>query len=344
MAKHDIIVIGASAGGVYALKELAASLPPDFKAAIFIVQHLSSTAPSFLPKILSSVGPLKAEHPADGDPIRFGHIYIAPPDHHLLIESDRILVKRGPKENRFRPSIDALFRSAAYSCGTRVIGVVLTGLLDDGTSGMWSIKRLGGIGIIQDPDDAMYPSMPNSVLEYVEVDHRVSIAGLAPLLCQLTEKTPAEIQLLPAEEAKRIRTEVEIAAQKNAFDMGIQKIGEPSSLTCPECHGALVQLNEGKLVRYRCHTGHAFTASFLLSEVSKSVEDSLWNAVRALEEAITLLEQKRISLEDSGHKEEVKQVVREIHHTRQQARRLHEFIFNDSLITEPKTFSEDLQL
>jgi len=343
MEKHDIIVIGASAGGVYALKELAASLPPDFKAAIFIVQHLSSTAPSYLPKILSSAGPLKATHPADGELIRFGHIYIAPPDHHLLVESDRILVKRGPKENRFRPSIDALFRSAAYSFGARVIGVVLTGLLDDGTSGMWTVKRLGGIGIIQDPEEAMYPSMPNNVLEYVEVDHRVSITELAPLLCQLTEKVAAEPQLLPAEEAKRIRTEVEIAAQKNAFDMGIQKMGEPTALTCPECHGALTQLKEGKLVRYRCHTGHSFTASSLLTEVSKSVEESLWNAVRGLEEAVILLEQKRISLEDSGYEEEAKKVVGETHHARQQARRLHEFIFNDSLITEEKPNVEDVQ-
>ncbi len=171
MAKRDIIVIGSSAGGVLALQELVASLPVGFKVPIFIVQHIPPTSTSMMPQILSRVGLLKAVHPRDGDPIEEGHIYLAPPDHHMLVERDRILIKKGPKENRFRPSIDALFRSAAYNYGSRVIGIVLTGLLDDGTSGMWSVKRLGGLGIVQQPQDAAYPSMPASVLEYVDVDY-----------------------------------------------------------------------------------------------------------------------------------------------------------------------------
>jgi len=164
MPKRDIVVIGASAGGVYASQDLVASLPEDFDAAIFVVLHVAAHSPSFLPNILKASGALVAVHPNDGEAIASGRIYVAPPDHHLLIEGNRVLVKKGPKENRFRPSIDALFRSAAYTFGPRVIGVVLTGMLNDGTSGMWSVKRLGGVGIIQEPAEALYPSMPASVL------------------------------------------------------------------------------------------------------------------------------------------------------------------------------------
>ncbi|AEI49001.1 chemotaxis protein CheB [Runella slithyformis] len=343
MTKYDIVVIGSSAGGVYALRELAAALPKDFKASIFVVQHLSSTSPSYLPQILSAAGPLKAVHPIDGTPIQPGVIYLAPPDHHLLLEPHRVLVKKGPKENRFRPSIDALFRSAAYAYGTRVIGIILTGLMNDGTSGMWSVKRLGGVGIIQDPEEAMYPSMPESVLEYVEVDYRVAIAELAPLLVKLTQEEALDSCLLPAEEVKRMRTEIDIAGQKSAFDMGILSIGEPTALTCPECHGALVQLREGRLIRYRCHTGHAFTANSLLAEVSKAVEDSLWSAIRGLEETVLLLEQTANGLVESGRTAEAKNFFAESSRTKQQARRLHEFVVRHKQVSEDGPLSTDVE-
>ncbi|GAB3018001.1 chemotaxis protein CheB [Spirosoma pulveris] len=272
MAKRDIVVIGASAGGVVALKELVGSLPSDFNATIFIVQHVAAYATSMLPEILNHAGPLEAVHPADGDTIRSGMIYIAPPDHHLLVEHNRVLVKKGPKENRFRPSIDALFRSAAYNFGERTIGIVLTGLLDDGTSGMWSIKRLGGIGIVQKPEDAEYSSMPASVLEYVDIDYAVPLANIGALLCQLTteEYPQSELNISPKEE-EILKKEVLIASQKNAFEMGILDMGDLSPFTCPECAGVLVRFREGKLIRYRCHTGHAYTAGALLAEVDKSI-------------------------------------------------------------------------
>ncbi|QJW89646.1 chemotaxis protein CheB [Spirosoma taeanense] len=334
MAKHDIVVVGSSAGGIVALKELVAQLPADFNASLFIVQHLSPNAPSLLPEILNRSGALVAVHPKDGDPIQPGHIYIAPPDHHLLIEPNRVVVTKGPKENRFRPSIDALFRSAAYNYGPRVIGVVLTGLLDDGTSGMWSIKRLGGLGIIQEPEDALYPSMPMSVLEYVEVDHIVPIARIGNLLSQLTQEPVPEKPTLSPQETRRLETEVKIAAEDGAFEMGILDMGEPSHLTCPECHGALVSIKEGKLIRYRCHTGHSFTADSLLAELSKSVEEMYWQVVRGLEETVMLMEQMGKNFIDNGNADTGEQFLRKASEARERSRIIRQLVFEQGAIQQ----------
>src|SRR5687768_8867078 len=186
MAKRDIIVVGASAGGVTALTEFVKSLPENFAGYIFVVLHIPPSSPSNLPAILTRAGLLHAKHPKDGEKIKPGQIYVAPPDHHVLLEGGNILVKKGPEENRFRPSVDALFRSAAYVYGPRVIGIVLSGLLNDGTSGLWSIHRLGGITIIQQPTDAEFPSMPLNVLDYVKVDYSTSASHMGLLLKKLT--------------------------------------------------------------------------------------------------------------------------------------------------------------
>ncbi|MBC3788361.1 chemotaxis protein CheB [Spirosoma utsteinense] len=300
MSKRNIVVIGASAGGVYALKEFVDLLPADFSGSIFVVQHMAADALSSLPEILNFRGKLKACHPVDGDPIRSGRIFVAPPDHHLLIEKGRILVKKGPKENRFRPSIDALFRSAAYNYGPRVIGIVLTGLLNDGTSGMWTVKRLGGVSIIQQPQEALYPSMPESVRENVEVDYAVPIADLAPLLVELVAQEVDPRPSLSSVEDQSIATEIKIAEEEMDQAMKFFKEGQLTALTCPECHGSLVSIQEGGLVRYRCHTGHAFTAGSLLSGVNHTIEESLWNAIRALEELIMILNKLGQVQQDKG--------------------------------------------
>jgi two-component system chemotaxis response regulator CheB len=300
IATRDIVVIGASAGGVYALKDLVAALPADLPATLFVVLHVSADAPSYLPTILTHQGKLPASHPADGEPIQRGHIYIAPPDHHLLLEPGKVLVKKGPKENRFRPSIDALFRSAAYTYGPRVIGVVLTGMLDDGTSGMWSIKRLGGICVIQEPAEALYPSMPQSVRQQVSVDHIVSITQMASLLTELVLQHTGPRPALSAQEETRMAKEVKITQKDSAMEMDIFEVGTLSTLTCPDCHGTLVSIQEGSTIRYRCHTGHGFSARALLQGVSQTVEDSLWNTIRALEETVMLLEQAARALEADG--------------------------------------------
>ncbi|GAB3883202.1 chemotaxis protein CheB [Spirosoma agri] len=334
MAKRNIIVIGASAGGVYALKELVATLPPDFHASLFIVLHVSSHSPSFLPEILTVSGALPVVHPQDGEVIQTGKIYVAPPDHHMLVEHDQVIVKKGPKENRFRPSIDALFRSAAYSYGPRVIGIVLTGMLNDGTSGMWSVKRLGGIGIIQEPREAIYPSMPDSVLEYVDVDYIVPISKMAFLLEDLIKESVSEKPDLPAKEDELMVTEINIAAQENAFELGIQDMGEPTRLTCPECNGALVSIKEGKIIRYRCHTGHAFTANALLAETTKSVEDSFWKAIRSLEETVMLLEQSGKQLAEGGNTVAAQQFMEKAREARERAKKTHEFVFQQEQLSE----------
>jgi two-component system chemotaxis response regulator CheB len=338
MAKRDIIVIGASAGGVYALKELTASLPGDLAASIFVVLHVSPHSPSLLPDILSHAGPIKAIHPQDGQLFQPGHIYVAPPDHHMLIEYDQIIVKKGPKENRFRPSIDALFRSAAYTYGPRVIGVVLTGMLNDGASGMWSVKRLGGIGIVQEPEDAMYSSMPDSVLEYVDADHVVPVKQIGTILEKLIAETVIEKPELDPEEDRLMGVEINIAAQDSAFEQGIIELGELTPLTCPECTGALISIKEGKLIRYRCHTGHAFTASTLLAETTKTVEDSFWKAARSLEEAVILLEQSGKQFAEGGNSEAAEQFFEKAQQARERAKVAHELAFRQEKLSEDEAF------
>ena len=186
MERRDIIVIGSSAGGVNALKQLVTELPRDLEASIFVVQHMAADVPSYLPQILAHAGQLKAVHPEDGQLIEKGMIYIAQPDHHLIIEDDKVLVRKGPKENNFRPSIDALMRSAAYWYKNRVIGIVLTGYLNDGTSGLWSVRHFGGTTIVQDPLDALYPDMPKNVLEQIDVDFVLPLSEIASCIIRLT--------------------------------------------------------------------------------------------------------------------------------------------------------------
>jgi two-component system chemotaxis response regulator CheB len=336
-AHRDIVVIGASAGGVTALLALAKTLPADFPAPIFIVLHVAPNSPSIMPELLSSVSALEARHPQNGETVRPGVIYLAPPDHHLLLEDDRVLVTRGPKENRFRPSIDALFRSAAYTYGPRVIGVVLTGYLDDGTSGLWSVQHMGGLAIIQDPHDAEQPAMPTNALEFVEADYLVPLAQLGALLVRLTrEPAPAKVHL-PAVELDLLQLELTIAKQGGGFELGIIDKGRLTPFTCPDCHGALTQLIEGKLIRYRCHTGHAYTVSSLLSEVTQSVESMLYQSMRGLEETKMLLHNLGLHFVENGQTAVANLFFEKADETGQQARVVHESILKQ------ETLSGDLQ-
>jgi two-component system chemotaxis response regulator CheB len=196
-------------------------------------------------------------------------------------------VTHGPKENRFRPAIDPLFRSAAYAYGPQVIGVILTGLLDDGTSGLWAVKDRTGVAVVQDPLDALYPSMPSSALQYVDVDHCLCLAEIAPLLMQLVSEPVIEQGGAAMSDALTIETQ--IAREDNALQAGVLQLGQLSPYTCPDCHGTMVQVQEDKIQRFRCHTGHAFSMESLLTAITESIEETLWDAVRVLEERIFLL-------------------------------------------------------
>ena len=334
---RDIVVIGASTGGVAALMELVKGLPADFPAPIFVVMHVPADSPSLLPQLLGSVSALKARHPQTGEEVEAGVIYVAPPDHHLLLEDHRVLVTRGPRENRFRPSIDALFRSAAYTYGPRVIGVVLTGYLDDGTSGLWSVQRMGGVAVVQEPHDAEQPSMPINALEFVAADYVLPLAQLGALLTRLTQEHVSAKTRLPAAELDLLKVELTIAKQGGGFELGIIEMGKPTPFTCPDCHGALTQLIEGKLIRYRCHTGHAYTVSALLSEVSESVESMLYQSMRGLEETKMLLHNIGMHFTETQQTEVAALFFRKADLTGQQAR-----IVLDS-IRKHESLSGDLQ-
>jgi len=327
MNHKDIIVVGTSSGGLDALKILVRDLPSGFPGSIFIVQHIAFDHQSVLAQLISKAGALPASFPSDYEKINQGHIYVAPPDHHLLIENGFIRITRGPKENRFRPSIDALFRSAAYIYGPRVVGVVLTGMLDDGTAGLWAIKYRGGITIVQNPEEARASSMPKSALHSVEVDYCLRLKEIAPLLVQLTKTVVAQEGNYPVSESMKI--EVGIAKEKTAIDRGIQNLFEPSVYTCPECHGVLLQINEGESFRFRCHTGHAYSAGSLLKEGEEEIEDSLWAAVRSLEERIMLMWQFAENLEKRNRNGEAEVLVKKARQAERQADQIRQILMTD---------------
>jgi two-component system chemotaxis response regulator CheB len=289
MPPDRVIVVGTSSGGVEALRILLGGLPGDFATPICVVQHIAASAPGILHQILERAGSLPAFKVVSGMPLRAPGVYVAPPDFHLMVEKGMVRVTKGPRENRFRPAVDPLFRSAAYSYGPGAIGVVLTGDLDDGTSGLWAIKEHGGIAIAQDPAEALYPSMPRSAIQHVAVDHVVPIGALAPLLVTLTS-VPLESAPAPQRSAE-LEAEVQIAKGEDARQVGVMGLGRPSTYTCPDCHGVLLEIKDGGVTRFRCHTGHAYSAESLASAVFEGIEETMWAAVRALDEGGSLLEQ-----------------------------------------------------
>lgn len=284
MARIRIVAIGASAGGVNALRLLAERLPADFPAPLLVVQHIGSL-PSMLPDILTDSGPLRAHHANEGETLLPGHIVVAPSDHHMLVLQGRVRLSRGPKEHHSRPAIDPTFLSLALDAGPAAVGVILTGTLDDGTTGLRAIKGCGGTAIVQDPADAEYPSMPASAQRYVAVDRSATIDQMAGVL--------VEEALRPVPEPPQVRhpwaREFASMFSEGRSMENLQAIASPSSLACPECHGALWQIEDADPPRYRCHTGHGYTARTLLHAYAEASDAALWNAVRALQEESILL-------------------------------------------------------
>jgi two-component system, chemotaxis family, protein-glutamate methylesterase/glutaminase len=289
MEKRNIIVRGASAGGFEALQKLVAALPPKIDAAILVVWHLAPDSIGILPSIFNKLNTIPAAHAINAEPLCYNRIYVAPPDHHLLLEKDWIRITHGPKENRFRPAVDPLFRSAALAYGERVIGVVLSGALDDGAAGLWTIKQYGGLAVVQDPNDAVVPSMPEHAIQAVAVDYTVPIANMAQLLMELCNQQIETNNNRLMKKDERTEAEVRIALQDGVTGQEMLHLGELSPYTCPECHGVLVKLTEGSRIRFRCHTGHAFSSDSLLAAVTESIEENLWSVIRNVEESVLLL-------------------------------------------------------
>ena len=285
MAHRDVIVVGASAGGVEALRTLVAGLPGDLPAAVLIVLHVPRSAPSALASILARSTTIPVRPAVDGETLRHGRIYVASVDRHLLVSDNRIRLSRGPSENGHRPAIDPLFRSAARGFGPRVIGVVLTGSRDDGAAGLATIARFGGATIVQDPADAAYPAMPRAAIAAVAVDHVVPVAKIGTLLGELAQQPAPDVL---AEPDPLLDEEIETAL---TIPDGAGVLAGFPGYGCPACGGALYEMGSGRLPRYRCRVGHAWSPESLLEEQSAALESALWMALRALTEKAALSHQ-----------------------------------------------------
>lgn len=282
--RRDLVVIGASAGGVEALQEIASRLPANFLACVMVVLHIGRHE-SRLAQILSRVGPLPVANARHGDALRPGRIVVACPDHHLMVRDGKVAVMRGARENHSRPAIDPLFRSAAVEFGSRVIGVLLSGANDDGTAGVQAVASAGGVTLVQDPDEALAPAMPLSAIMHAHVDHRLPVREIGGLLSELAGQPapaakPIPVRLLHEHAASLLEDDpVPLLAQ----------LGARSAIVCPECGGSLTDIDGANPARFRCHTGHAFSIASLNAAQEKSTEAALWAAMRALQEKEVLL-------------------------------------------------------
>lgn len=317
-----------------ALTQLVAQLPATIPAAVLVVQHLApDSSGEHLVSRLSQHTRIRCHLAGHQELIEAGHLYLAPADRHLLVHDGRMLVTKGPRENNFRPAVDALFRAAAVNYGSAVIGVVLTGMLHDGTAGLDFVKRCGGQAIVQDPEDAEFPSMPYTALRNVAVDYVVPLSHIGALLQELTSQSPPPPKPIPDD----LRAEAAIAERVVGHTEEIENLGEQVPLTCPDCGGALWKLEHGNVLRFRCHTGHSFTADALFESSKHALEETLWVALRMMEERKNLLSSMAVrgegmwSIQQEERLEEIKNHIN----------RLREFLINGT--TGATTASEQEQ-
>jgi two-component system chemotaxis response regulator CheB len=308
MTNRDIIVVGASAGGVDTLAEVVRGLPAGFPASAFVVCHFPAGVRSILPDILSRAGRLLATHALDGEPFHPGHIYVAPPDHHLLLgPSGRVRVTRDARENHHRPAIDPLFRSAARYYGDRVVGIILTGALHDGVAGLMAVRAAGGVAVVQDPKDALVAAMPRNATELAGADHVAPAKSLAPLLVKLVSPPatpePGAQPMTPHQHppVDPIDRMPDVVEKSFGQQMRNERRGEVSTFTCPECGGSLWQVDDAGLVRFRCHVGHAYEGEALLAEQGEALEAALWTSVRTFREKAVLTRQMATNERSKGN-------------------------------------------
>lgn len=293
--KKDIITIGGSAGSSAVLRQLLTELPGGLPASVFISTHIPANASSFLAEVLQVTAAMPVRQAIDGQPVEPGHAYVAAPDRHLLLVDGAIRLGAGPRENMVRPSIDPLFRSAALAYGSRVIGVVLSGMLNDGASGLGAIKAVGGTAVVQHPLDAEADQMPLAALESADVDHVAPANGLAPLLVELAGRDAGPTLTPPND----LLLEVEIAAGVRLGSENLRRIATPSALSCPDCHGVLSEVDGSRPLRFRCQIGHAYTAEVYASH-TEEVDEAVRIALRVMEERVTLVQRMAIDARQTG--------------------------------------------
>ena len=328
MSNHDILAVGTSAGGVAALIFLAKRLQRNFPAAVLLTIHLPSHSKSVLDEVLTSAGPLPAAFARNGDILRKSRIYIAPPDRHLIVDGDRLALGEGPRENNARPAIDPMLRSAAVCCSSRTVGVVLTGTLGDGASGLWAIKQAGGITVVQDPKDAAFAEMPLTALNRAEPDHVVRLADMPALLESLAHLPTDGARPLP----HSVKFEVDIARTGRSGMDEMDAFGRRSVLACPDCGGVMWEIDEGNLSRFRCHVGHTYTAEVMSLALDENLRRALASALRALEERVMLARKLQNQAKASGHRllmeswaAKVKEFEKEMDIIRNSTRRMDRF-------------------
>jgi len=323
VVQRDLIVVGASAGGVEALQRLVADLPPELPASVLVVLHLMTSGTSVLDSILGRSGPLPVTQGHDGERLERGHVYVAPPDLHMLLRGSAIHLSAGPRENGHRPAVDPLFRSAARAFGARAIGVVLTGNLDDGTDGLRLIKERGGATVVQDPDDAAYGDMPQNAIDHVEPDHIVPLSRIGRTLWELldTPLAPPPTDGIADPESQQVDL-VEAELEREPPE------GDASLLTCPDCGGVLIERDEGQVIRFACRVGHAYSPESLVEEQGAALESALWHAMRTLEERADLLRRIARRAERRGAGETEERLRRRAEHATDQAENIRSTILH----------------
>lgn len=337
-ARGRVVVVGASAGGVEALRAMMAGLPADLAASVVVVLHIPRTSPSALPGILGRAGPLPCAAAEHRRPLRPGVVYVAPADHHVLVQDGVLLLSTGPAENGHRPAVDPLFRSAALARGPSVTGVVLSGTRDDGAAGLAVVARYGGTAIVQDPDEALYPAMPRNALRLVPsaLVHPAAAIGAAldtivrsppPVPGPVPVPVPVPVQDAPRPDAA-LRQEVESAATGLPTTDEIDG-ARPSPFSCPSCRGVLFEMPHGPAPRFRCRVGHAWSPASLEEDQAKGVEDALWTALRALEEKAALVTRLADEAHSHGHPRSAAGYRARSAHTRAQADRVRELLHRE---------------
>ena len=325
MPRPDIVVIGASAGGLQALSTIVETLPRSLPACVLVVVHSSTNGQGVLPQILERISSLPVMFARDGDALAPGRMYVAPPDFHLVVGPTSVATVHGPRENGFRPAIDPLFRTAARAFGPRVIGVVLSGALSDGTYGLSVVKHHGGLAIVQDPRDALIPNMPQSALSSVDVDHVLPAAEIGPMIERLTRRLAgkhggSDMPRSEEVEPQRAAPGTEVADMNQLF-------GPPSGLTCPDCGGALWEVQEDRVFRYQCHVGHQYAPENLEAGQRDAIDSALWSAVRVLEEHADLKTRMARRAADGGLVAVAEGFAEGARDARQQAQRIRAVLF-----------------